>query len=409
MLTRKRYTPMNIKPLLTIITAALLTSAACSDDNNTPGPGPIPTNNTNNNNNNKPDQDMDVINQDQPKDTDADPDQDMGEDMGHQQPGEGVCANVKDLGTLSISARTETVQGSTVVPDGESPLTSGVGTSCGGQLAAEQVFAFQVDAPARLTAKLTANDNTAWVLEARTGTCQDTQPLYCSNNVSAYIFVAEPGKTYYLVAEPQRQDKTGSFSLDLAIQPLVCLPVGGTVCAGQDVALCEQGGEQQTTYTCGAACSQDHCGGDICDNAIEVTQGTFRLSGQAKAYTNTFNFKDATTCVNPDTSILPEMGEPIPDPGSPGNVATPGEDVVFKLPNLKKDQKVTIDASTDAGDEADSAIFVMDSCDLSTCRVGLDIGDKLDAWVVPADGDYFVVVDRVRSSDKDIIVDVKIE
>lgn len=398
---------MKLRTLLTLCAITAFTLSACSDDNNRPPSIPQPTNNTPDKDMKLPDKDMGDMKDDKDLPDSA---TDMADMPDMTTPGgTDLCSNVQKLGTIAVADRTESLSGSTLTIDGMDPLISGVGTACGGQVAAEQVFEFQVDQPVRITANLKAKDNTAWVLEARTGTCQASETLYCSANTASYVFVAQPGKTYYLVAEPQRQDKTGAFDLDLKLTPLVCLPVGGTTCAGTDVSLCEAGGEAQITYACGAPCSQDHCGGDLCDNAISVTAGTFRINGAAKAYKNTFDFKDSVKCVNPDTAIQPEMGEPIPDPGSPGNISTPGQDVVFKLPGLKKDQKVTVDATTDAGDNADSAIFVLNSCDVLDCRVGLDIGDKLDAWTVPADGDYFIVVDRVRSSDQEIVVDIKIE
>ena len=401
--------PHQVSPILALAGLAFTLVTACSDDPKPPSVVPSPSNNT-------PDMsrpgDMSGPGPDQ-SGADMRPGPDQGpdmrsEDMG-QPTGQGLCTNLTKLGTIMVTDRTDTIQGSTLAPAGQPELPNGTGTQCGGQLAPERVFEFQVDKPARLTATLRPKDNTAWVLETRRGACTDAQTLFCSANVNAYTIALEPGRTYYLVAEPQRQDAAGEFELDLKLTPLVCLPVGGTTCAGADVALCEAGGERQTTYTCGAPCSMNHCGADLCANAVTVSAGTFRLSGQAKAYKNSLNFKDATRCVNPDTLILPEFEEPIPQPGSPGNIDTPGQDVVFRLPGLRRGQKLTVDASNDVGDQADSAIFVLNSCDVMDCRVGLDIGDKLTQWSVPEDGDYFVVVDRVRSSDADIAVQITIE
>lgn len=345
------------------------------------------------------------------------PDMDMGGDMDKKDMDMStrplnLCTNVTKLNTIEIKAGVQTFSGDTLPlgPTPEERLKSGVGTSCGFQNAAERVFEFQVDKPARITATLKPKSQLNWVMELRKGDCEQNEQLYCSAQVANYIFVVQPGETYYLVAEPRSGDDTGAFDVDFDITPLVCLPVGGLSCMGNDVALCEQGGEKQTTYECASACTanENRCGGDVCANMINVT-GSGKYTAKAKAYRNTFNFKDSTKCVNPDTAIQPEMGEPIPNPGDPGNIDTPGQDIAFNLTGLKKGQKVTIDATTAAGDQADSAIFVLNSCDPTDCRIGLDIGDKLTQWEVPEDGDYVIVVDRVRASELDIAVDITIE
>jgi hypothetical protein len=344
-------------------------------------------------------------------DTDMDaPDADAGVDMPDMEilPG-AYCEQAEDLGEIDITAGVKMVTGSTVGG------STRVGSACGFTSANEKVFKFTLSGPARLDLALMPDSDINWVMDLRAGDCDGTSSLYCARNTRTTL-IANDDKTYFLVVEPLESASEGSFKLSITPSALVCLPVGDRSCAGDDLKQCIQGGEQEETLRCAAPCTEGACGGDLCENAIVVTSFPFDLEGPADPYQSSFNFAGPNTCVNPDTTYIPpDPNDPdanmMPDPPGTmtGSIATPGQDVVFKLPGLVAGQKLTVDASTALGDASDNAIFVLNTCDPMSCLVALDIGDVLSGWEVPTSGDYTVVVDRRTSSNQDIKIRLTLE
>lgn len=347
---------------------------------------------------------------DQSTDGDKDDDTDMPQ-------GTGVCTNIIDMGTMDASAGTITLNGDTT-----GATTNGVSSSCGNGAAMEQVFALKFDAPVRVTAKLGDNANgVPWGFSLRRGTCDTNEEIVCTPNTSNFFFNILADETYYFVVEPTSGASKGAFTVDLELTELVCLPIASRTCAtdaGVDgINFCTGGGTREDFFACptseGGACTsaEDSCGGDKCENIIEIaaTSGTsYSLTAPYKSYTNSFTFKDATTCKSPDNAVLVE-GVPDLENSPPFKLDTPGNDVAIKLTGMIAGQKVNVDASTEIGDTGDSAIFIMTGCDVSTCVYGVDLSDKIEGWEVPADGDYTVVVDRLGGNDTDLSLKIDID
>lgn len=388
--------------LLTLLAALI----ACGDPEPTP---PV----IQNNGNNTPTPDMaDLPGSGDMGDLGLDPDQpggDMGEDM-MMVPEGAYCREVSDdLGVIDVTAGVKTIMGDTTGG------MSVVGSACGFNSAPERVFKFTLSGPARLDLALTPSSALNWAMDVRAGDCDATTSLFCSRNPNTTI-TANDDKTYFLLVEPLDSAAEGRFQINITPTPLVCLPVGDRKCDGPNLTQCIQGGLEEEELTCAAPCAMNACGGDVCDNAIVVNTFPFDLEGPAEPYTSSFNFSGPNTCINPDTAIIPpDPNDPdaTTEPGTPGmptgSIATPGEDVVFRLPGLMAGQKLTVDASTALGDESDNAIFVLNTCDPMSCLTAIDLGDVLSGWNVPANGDYTVVVDRRSGSSKPIKVRINVE
>lgn len=305
----------------------------------------------------------------------------------------GAC---EDMGVVDASSTpTLVIEGSTA----DATLESVLQTPCGFGAAPERSYLFTFDKPTRVRAAVTQG-STSWVIDVRDGTCEATASLTCDASPQR-TFVVPAGETRLITVEPENNAR-GTFELSLEFEELVCLPVGGTTCSGDDISRCEQGGLAETTYTCGAPCSMDACGGDLCENAIQVSSFPFRFEGKTNAYKDILDFDDATECYYPDGEGEDGMGM-----GEP--FTTVGEDVTFRLTGLTAGQLLTVDARPAVGNQGDSAIFVLDSCDKSTCHIGRDLGDALTDWEVPADGDYTVVVERRTLSTADIVVEISVQ
>lgn len=313
--------------------------------------------------------------------------------------GEMFCANRLELGMLDTSiAKVQKVSS-----DNMGAMLNGTSTTCGSSSAMERVMQFTVSGPVRIRTTITPKEAINWSLSMHTGDCNTHQEHTCVSD-GFMSFVANAGTTYNIVAEPTNGSQLGSFDLELDMTPLACLPVGETICLGDDVERCEGGGATKTTYTCGAPCAQGGCGGDMCENAPLITSFPHRFTATATPYFNNFDFSNPHSCLNPDGGNEGELGVV----GEP--MSTLGKDVVFKLPGLKSGQKLTVDASADLGNTADSAIFILEDCtNLMTCHLAKDLTNLVSQWEVPKDGDYTVIVDRRSTSPIDIIVDINVE
>ena len=326
----------------------------------------------------------------------------------------GLCQNIVSLGTIDASETVTQVFEETTVP--QSVVNRGYASQCGFASAPEVGWSFEVQGPTRVRAELTAKDPVSWAMEFRQGaSCETAEVLLCEsdNVISAAL---QPGQIHTLVAEPTTNSR-GAIEVEVTFEPLACLPIGSARCgdAPNSLMVCAQAGRVEEEASCGAPCEEGVCGADTCEGAVVVESFPFRFEGDAQAYGSHLDFVDANTCENPDTEYLaPDPDDPNPpDPPEPGMqsgaISTPGQDVIFSLPGLQAGQKLTVDATSEAGDLADSALFVLDACDPMQCRIALDLGDKLDGWDVPTSGDYFVVVDRRANQNAAIVVDISVE
>ena len=105
------------------------------------------------------------------------------------------------------------------------------------------------------------------------------------------------------------------------------------------------------------------------------------FSGNNAAYNDQYDFQYISGC---------EVdGQEIP---------TPGPEIIFMLPNLTAGQVVTVDAKTN--DLNSNAIFITSNCGLPSklSCVATAYDDEILTWTVPANGDYYVFIDKETGS-----------
>ena len=287
------------------------------------------------------------------------------------------CMRVRDLGTIDArNAAGFRAAGDTT------NLGTLIQTSCSnsGDVSAEYVYAFKLNTTAFIDLKVEALSGVDFVAEVRQGKCEDDSRLFCRQSAQQ-LFRATAGEQYFLVVEAQNGLVNGPFNVLMEFTPTVCDP-GARSCAGDDLTICADGTSLES-LACGTMCNVDACAADTCANAIELRgSGTFDFSGELSAFVSSFNAAQHQGC---------EFGVPIP---------TPGADQVFALRDLKAGQRVIVEANSLAEDANDNAIFILDTCGASaTCIAKEEINDRLD-WEVPADGDYFLVIDNLSDINK---------
>lgn len=296
-----------------------------------------------------------------------------------------ACRDAEDLGELDVSGPV-TIAGDTT------GFSDSLTTTCAaddGFSGADRAYRFTVPSAVRVDAVLQTSSGIDWVAEVRTGGCESTASvLTCSDN-EQFPFVAQPGIDYWLVVEPYAGIDEGAFELDLSFTAQQCTPPGGRTCDGDDVLVC-QGGTSQARHACATGCAGGGCGGDSCATAYAV-DGPVTLSGDTSAYSETLDFGGQASC-----SMDGDQG-----------ISTPGSEVVLLLRGLTAGETVTVDASTN--DDNDNAIFVQETCgDSNVCLAAQDLEDRLE-FQVPADGDYYVVIDKLTSSPKAFTYSVDIQ
>lgn len=336
-------------------------------------------NNSNLGSNNIPEDDADDTDDggepdgDQPDAGDGGPD--GGQDGGDSDSGviTDLCDGIVDLGELSAGSEPRSVEDTA---DGTALLDP----SCGAETNNEVVFAFTVSENLDIDAQVTSSDVNDWVLSLYEGDCDSQEEVSCEESNSD-SFIVESGESYLLAVEPAEVGVDGSFELQLDASAIQCTEVGQASCDERGRRTTCETGYNEVAYNCAYDCEGGACGGDVCDTALEVdTSSSQTFGGDYEGYTDEFNFDGRDDCGHTGTG---------PN--------TPGEDLVFSLPGLSQDDEVTVDASNGDGQYA---FFVLDECatDIDCVSGGLEVDDALD-WTVPADGDYYIVVDMLDPTD----------
>lgn len=254
-------------------------------------------------------------------------------------------------------------------PSGETPLLN---TNCSedGDESPQSVFAFSVDEPMRMNARI-SESNHILVKELRVGTCDNrTLAEWCSFNEQNWF--VEPDTDYYLIVEANAEWMVGPFELELEWEELVCSPPGEWGC-DDDVRTRCWAGEEVRYYDCATGCNAGECLGDSCQNPIEL-HGSMSVEADLNSYDDNINFEDSPSC---STN------------GSDGP-STTGKDMVFHIPDVSQGQRIEVTAPSTA-----YAIGIMDDCVDSgaQCVAGDDLNSKLE-WTADAAGDYYIVVDH---------------
>ncbi|MEZ4458878.1 MAG: hypothetical protein R3E66_03955 [bacterium] len=275
-----------------------------------------------------------------------------------------ACEEVNDLGTLQVDAPTM-FSGDTSDFVDTSNSSCGEGTTYTGP---ENAFRFELAAAALVTINLTSTAAVDWLVDVREA-C-DGQSIRCSKT-ETFTFLAQAGKPYFLIVEPESGLGKGAFDVAMTFEPTICDP-NQTECANGTLQACF-GGTMQTPYDCAAECSGQTCQGQTCQDVIQVS-ASMSFSGDIKAYTNDLDFSGIASCST-----------------NGAGVSTPGQDIVLELVGLTTGQVVTIDASMDSQD--DSIAILNDCSDTPTCKAFVDLGDVL-TWNVVEDGNQFVAIDR---------------
>ncbi|MGM0556859.1 MAG: hypothetical protein ACQEVA_10820 [Myxococcota bacterium] len=267
-----------------------------------------------------------------------------------------------------------------------------VTTTCGVSGGADGVIRFELDEPARVQYSVTSAATDSLNVEIHSGDCSDSDRIVCYQGDNE-VFLADDGLSYYLVVESgDTTVSSGDFEVEFTLDPLGCFPSGETECDGDDVLVCG-GNFEQVSRSCAYACEAGACGGDLCENAIEVSgTGTQTFQGSLAGYTDKIDFAGRDECFEA------------------GAISTDGADVVFSLPGLAAGDVVTIDASEEIGDINDNAIFVVSDCSATpTCVTGGDQLFESLEWTVESGGDYWVVVDLLSAQSDEFSYEITVE
>lgn len=309
----------------------------------------------------------------------------MGPDMGACDPEAdmeclpfvtyGECTQVIDEGVLQPGVYN--LEGSTF------GLSSVISTSCSqdADAVAEYVWSFETTTASFVTATITEDNNTDWVLSVREGDCEPTGERLCRDS-GLVDYLTTEGQRQFIIAEPRVGTSAGELEIQIEIESAVCTDTDQRACVMDDnIQVCE-GGTSLVNYACGSPCANDQCAGDTCANAIALMQdGSYSYQGDLRAYDGVFDAMDYDSC----KAIAG---------------TTPGNEVIFSLPGLKSGQTIAINADG-AMDQNDNAIFVLGaSCSQGVeCLAGDELLDSMQ-YTVPADGDYHVVIDSISRVSK---------
>lgn len=288
------------------------------------------------------------------------------------------CDAASDLGTLEHgSSNTLTASGSF---DG---ARDGLETTCASTSdAPERIYTFEVAKSSQIEVSTDFQGSFDAKLEFRQGECELGEDGLEENEQcldSGRSFYAPAGSTWFLVVE-RDVGSGGSFDVDLTASPACSFGgLGSYGCKQGDRYLCERvnGSINEKQFSCASDCESGRCDGDSCGNPITITAssgGVFR--GDLAAYTPKWNFSNNSTCKVNGTAV-----------------DTGGAEVVFELPGLQKNDKVSIDTS---GDAHDNYLYVTRSCASSvgqfTCVETAD--SEQFTFTAPDPGDYYLIVDK---------------
>lgn len=240
----------------------------------------------------------------------------------------------------------------------------------------ESVFRVAVDNPSWVRVDIVDADHNL-VVDLRQESCEAaTASVECSQN--DYTEQLDPGEEYYLIVEATNSWMVGEYDLELQVEEMACSPAGDWSCDGDTRVQCH-GGTEEKEYDCADGCSDGECTGDSCANPI-VIEGSQTVSAELDGYSDNLDFESSPTC-----STSGESGS-----------ETPGQDLIFSLPDLAGGDLVEIEAPSSAYVTA-----VMDECpddfESLECLAANSTSGELE-WEVPEAGDYFVVMDRFSSS-----------
>jgi len=291
---------------------------------------------------------------------------------------EAQCQGAADEGVL-FPGKSLSIKGAF-----NGPKLDGLETECvGSKNAPEKVYKFDV-AEDSLIELSTKWEGFNAKVEFRKGACQKTDSPEKSCAFSQRWLSAESGETVYLVVEPE-SGTPGSFELEVSATAAACTP-GTWSCSSSGGARqrCEvtDGSATPLKFQClsTASCTNDLCEGTSCQNPIRIdSKGTHQFTGNAGAYLQKMNFKNASKCKTGQSSATSD-----------------GQEVIFAV-DMKKGQTLTVDPSETV---ADNLIFVSrGSCEPNpadwSCELATDAGDRglPPKFEAPADATYYVAID----------------
>lgn len=285
------------------------------------------------------------------------------------------------------------------VPFSTDGTTNVIELPCGRAAAPDAVIELTPsDSPARLRLTLPPNfaasvyfGPSCDVTQAR---CQDAAALERRNGLIGLAVTPEI-RTFLVIESARVTNDTGSFTMNVEVTPFVCPADLPTINDGR-AKRCDANGQlmqcngevEIVVGECPHGCHRNFCNGDTCATAISVLE--FPYTFQSNPFPL---FGDDTWFENADLATCGIQR------------AQTGDDVMFRLPNLVAGQRVTVDASADVGDFAPGNVLIKSTCeDDGVCLANSGIFEKIEDWVVPADGDYFVIVERILSDTDQIVV-----
>lgn len=284
---------------------------------------------------------------------------------------EVACDRAEDLGTLT--SETLTVEGS--FDEGSDVLE----TSCASSSGPEKMYRFRVEEDSLVSHRTTLDGQVDAKLEFRDECTEQGADERCFDADGRMFAPAD--SEMWLVVE-RDVGRAGDFEIELEATEESC-PMGERRCSDGELEICS-GNSQGETYDCAAGCAGDsQCAGDVCSEAIDVTAST-TFSGDLGAYSNRIDFEDEDLCALADGT----------------NVPTPGNELVFRFPDLSEGQVIHVDMKTD--DPNSNALFVLDSCQSEpyACEY-VNADDEKGDWTVREAGTYYLVVDKLTEGVND--------
>ena len=299
------------------------------------------------------------------------------------------CDMATDLGALSVG-KTKSFSVDFSVEHGDA-----LETSCGGsQEADEKVYMFQ--APSGKHAQVDVqtsfqSGNGDVNLEFRQGKCLlgqdgDLGEYGTCMDTDRSVFTPQ-GSTWYLVVE---NDGGTDVTVDVELTPGAACSFGGYGdygCKMDDRYLCEKVNDapNEKKFACPTGCTGGRCVGDSCQNPIVIdgmsgNSGT-AMSGDLAGFTGKVNFANGQDSC--------KVGGIKPDSFGP--------EVYFKI-EAKKGQTIEFDFSESSiSSQNDNLIYLTDSCNtkvgMMACRETWD-QQEASSWTAPADGTYWLIVDK---------------